>query len=511
MGIAAQARRGARSRPRAPAASSPRCAGRAARRAARAARPPTRGGLRRARARARQPARGAPSRRARHRRARRSRWRREGCRVRAAARARRPGRAPRSRARRGGTACPPRRSRAVRARRAAARRGRGRPRTPGRRAGSPTARPHRRRRGTSSAPRTRQPPQPASMADLTALDSVRTCMGHSRRVPSSRTEGRTAAPAEPESTAPAAAIAAPTVASRVLALQRSAGNQAVTALIQRAPAPTPAALTKLQQLLDDDKEEAAIAQMGTLTEDEAKAALDLPHLRKLAVKSFNDAEMTRGIASLKGGTLLQKLRWMIAEDVTDLARVWPLLVDKSVPAQEKTALYPQNDGRSYFMEICNDDEMAFVVDVLGGRLVQKLHWMFLEGTSWRDVVEKINKTGKEEREEIYTFAPMRGLFVDLLGDAEMAALVQMLGGTLDQQLSWMAAEGTNGALVFPKVRQAPDDQLAKVTDVTRKAIKKEISKDDYKRFLEMLDENLLASRTSSGGPSTRSSTGAPSC
>ena len=101
-------------------------------------------------------------------------------------------------------------------------------------------------------------------------------MGHSRRVPSSRTEGYTEAPAEPESTARPAAAAEPSVAGRVLALQRSAGNQAVTALIQRAPAPTPAALTKLQQLLDDDKEEAAIAQMGTLTEDEAKAALDLP-------------------------------------------------------------------------------------------------------------------------------------------------------------------------------------------------------------------------------------------
>ncbi len=192
-------------------------------------------------------------------------------------------------------------------------------------------------------------------------------MGDSRGVPSSRTEGRTEAAAEPESAARPAAAGEPTVAGRVLALQRSAGNQAVAALAsQRAPAPTPAALTKLQQLLDDDKEEAAIAQMGTLTEDEAKAALDLPHLRKLAVKSFNDAEMARGIASLKGGTLLQKLRWMIAEDVTDLARVWPLLVDKSVPAKEKTALYPQNDVRSYFIEICNDDEMASVVDVLGG-------------------------------------------------------------------------------------------------------------------------------------------------
>jgi hypothetical protein len=322
-------------------------------------------------------------------------------------------------------------------------------------------------------------------------------MGHSLAVPSSRTEGRTEAPAEPESAARPAAAGEPTVAGRVPALQRSAGNQAVAALLrerrlQRAPAATPAALTKLQQLLDDDKEEAAIAQMGTLTEDEAKAALDLPHLRKLAVKSFNDAEMARGIQSLRGGTLLQKLRWMIAEDVTDLARVWPLLVDKSVPANEKTALYPQNDVRSYFIEICNDDEMASVVDVLGGTLVQKLHWMLLEGTSWKAVIEKLNKhTSKDEREKVYEFAPMRGLFVDLLGDAEMAALVQALGGTLDQQLSWMAAEGTNGAFVFAKVRQAPDDQLAKVTADTRKAIKKEISGDDFKRFVEMLDEHLL--------------------
>ena len=81
------------------------------------------------------------------------------------------------------------------------------------------------------------------------------------------------------------------------------------------------------------------------------------------------------------------------------------------------------------------------------------------------MIEKLNKhTSKEQREKVYEFAPMRGLFVDLLDDAQMAALVQALGGTLDQQLSWMAAEGTNGGLVFAKVRQAPDDQLAKVSD-----------------------------------------------
>jgi hypothetical protein len=316
-------------------------------------------------------------------------------------------------------------------------------------------------------------------------------------VAGSRTEGRSEASLEPERTESAAPAGAPTVAGRVLALQRSAGNQAVAALVrggrlQRAPTATPDALTKLQSLLDDDQEEAAIAQMRALSADDAKRALDLPHLRGLAVKSFNDEEMARGIASLKGGTLLQKLRWMAAEDVTSFGLVWSMLVDKSVPAKEKTDLYSQNDIRSYFIDLCSKDQMASVVDVLGGGLLQKLHWMLLKGTSWKAVVDKLNAhPTRAEREQLYEFAPMKGLFVELLGDGEMAALVQALGGTLDQKLSWMAAEGTNGPLVFEKVRAAPDDELAKVTIATRKALTKEISSEDFKRFAEMLDERLL--------------------
>jgi hypothetical protein len=316
-------------------------------------------------------------------------------------------------------------------------------------------------------------------------------------VSSSRTEARSAASLEPERPEPAPAPGAPTVAGRMLALQRTAGNQAVAALVQgrrlqRAPTATPDGLAKLQSLLDDDKEEQAIAQMRALTEDEAKKALDRPDLKKLAVKSFNDEEMARGIASLKGGTLQQKLRWMAAEDVGSFGLVWSMLVDKSVPAKEKTDLYPQNDIRSYFISLCNDDEMAAVVDVLGGDLVQKLHWMLLEGTSWKAVVEKLNAhPTKTQREAVYKFAPMKGLFVELLDDGQMAALVQALGGTLDQKLEWMAAEGTNGPLVFEKVRRAPDDELAKVTIATRKAISKEISKEDFQRFVQMLDERLV--------------------
>ena len=322
-------------------------------------------------------------------------------------------------------------------------------------------------------------------------------MGDSPGVASSRTEGKAEAPPAPEQAEPTAAPGAPTVTGRVLALQRSAGNQAVAALVrggrlQRAPTATPDALTKLQTLLADDQEEAAIAQMRALNKEDAARALDLPHLRSLAVKSFNDEEMARGIASLKGGTLQQKLRWMKAEDVTSFGLVWSMLVDKSVPDKEKTDLYPQNDIRAYFIDLCSKDQMAAVVDVLGGSLLQKLHWMLLRGTSWKAVIEKLNAhPTRAEREKVYEFAPMKGLFVELLGDGEMAALVQALGGTLDQKLSWMAAEGTNGPLVFEKIRAAPDEELAKVTIATRKALTKELSSEDFRRVAQMLDERLL--------------------
>ena len=52
-------------------------------------------------------------------------------------------------------------------------------------------------------------------------------------------------------------------------------------------------------------------------------------------------------------------------------------------------------------------------------------------------------------------------------------------------------EGTSGAQVFEKVRRAPDDELAKVTKETRKAIRKEISGADFVRFVQMLDDRLL--------------------
>jgi hypothetical protein len=277
----------------------------------------------------------------------------------------------------------------------------------------------------------------------------------------------------------------------VLALQRAAGNRAVAAALQRAPTATKTPLDNLRALLDDDQEEQAIAAMGALSPTDAAALLKMADMRALAVEAFNDEEMARGITSLKGGTLLDKLTWLKAED-SNLGLVWPLLVNPSTPAAEKAELYQHNEMRDFFVDLCGDDEMASVVDVLGGTLEAKLNWMFNEGTSWKAVIAKFNATSdKAQKTALYPLDYMRKHFEDLLGDGEMAALVDMMGGTLDQKLTWMASEGTNGALVFPKVQQAPVGELKGVTPQTRKAVKEEISSGDYKQFVRMLDEGLL--------------------
>jgi hypothetical protein len=86
----------------------------------------------------------------------------------------------------------------------------------------------------------------------------------------------------------------------VLALQRTAGNAAVTALLAREPvaeknaAPTPR--EALRAMLANGDEEGAIAMMAVLSKDDAAIALGSKELRDLAVKAFNDKEIARSTA-----------------------------------------------------------------------------------------------------------------------------------------------------------------------------------------------------------------------
>jgi hypothetical protein len=209
--------------------------------------------------------------------------------------------------------------------------------------------------------------------------------------------------------APASAPAGPprvlTSVEHVLALQRTAGNVAVTSYLARqeggAATAAPSAIEALRELLDDGDEEGAIAKCATLLPDEATLALSDASLRAAAVDTFDDEEMSRAMIALRGGTLVQKLNWMSVEG-SDLELVWPLIIAPGVPATEKTALYDREYIRDFFVGLCDNEEMATLVNSLGGTVTQKLDWMIHEGTSGDLVFPVI---GMAPESELYITTP----------------------------------------------------------------------------------------------------------
>ncbi len=199
-----------------------------------------------------------------------------------------------------------------------------------------------------------------------------------------RRDNETAAVEPAPAVAAAAAPPARSSVARILALQRSAGNAAVTAYLAReeeGATATVSAIDAWRELLDDGDEEGAITHAGQLSPDDATTALTDQTLRALAVSTFDDEEMSRAMLALQGGTLLQKLNWMSVEG-SSLELVLPLITAATVPAEQKTELYERNYIRDLFVDMCSNEEMATVVGLLGGTLEQKLNWMLTEGADW---------------------------------------------------------------------------------------------------------------------------------
>jgi hypothetical protein len=258
---------------------------------------------------------------------------------------------------------------------------------------------------------------------------------------------------EPESAEERPPAPAPAAPSAILDLQRSAGNAAVSAMLARAPTATEAEtpLAKLRKLLQDDDEAGAISQFASLTPADAGTALADSGLRDLAVKAFDDEQMGRAMQSIKPGVrLLQKLNWMSVEG-SSFWLVWPLLIHRDVPAAEKTELYGQRFMRDFFVDICDDDQMATVVRTLGGTLAQKLDWMLAEGTSWKAVRPMIADPAVDapQRLKLYEGTDFRDKLTGMLNTAEVLDLVHLLGGTLSQRLNWLWVKGTNWRTVKP--------------------------------------------------------------
>ena len=336
--------------------------------------------------------------------------------------------------------------------------------------------------GRVAVPTNSPPPEPA--------------IGYARRMAARALPRRTP---EPEQSVEAGLsrgnTAVPTGHDRILAVQRSAGNGAVCALLMRAPGATAApraeaaGIAELRRLLQAGDEHAAIAHMGRMTPNDAAIALGMGDLRSLAVKAFDDAQMAHAMYALKGGTLLQKLNWMSVED-SSWELVKPLLVDPSLPPQQKTELYAHNYMRTFFSSICGDERMEEAVVLLGGSLEQQLNWMFVEGTSVEAVRRRIRAHDPAKRPAIYRREYMRAFFVDLLGDAGMAEMVDLIGGPLNDRLRWMAAEDTNFKAVAARIKAAADADL-RVDAETRAALREDLSAKEFKRIEDMLDRGVL--------------------
>ena len=309
---------------------------------------------------------------------------------------------------------------------------------------------------------------------------------------------RDAAPPQPApGAAPPATVRPALTRDGLLALQRTAGNAAVGALLQRAPTAAPPAadpVATLRTLLRDGDESGAIAHMGRLEPDVAAQVLGMGDVRSLAVKAFDNEEMAHAMYALRGGSLVQKLNWM-SEEGSSWSLIKPLLTDPRLPDAEKRTVYTRHYLYKLFESACDDDEMEQAVVLLGGPLLAQLRWMFHEGTSETAVRRRISARPSDERIELYRHDDMRDWFSRLLGDAGMASIVDLIGGKLDDKLRWMAYEDTNLAAVAAKIRSASDTDYKTVSADTRARLNEDIGGRDWEQVEAMLDRGVLWAET----------------
>ena len=152
---------------------------------------------------------------------------------------------------------------------------------------------------------------------------------------------------------------------------------------------------------------------------------------------------------LLGGTLEWKLGW-IKEEGADWQRLVQVIA--AAPEAERAPIRESVTWEDYFVGECDNEGMAKVVAGLGGTLEWRLGWMRDEGTSWDYVARELRMQPPEaERAVIRASADWRAFFVDICGNTEMSEAVDLLGGTLDFKLQWMAAEGADWPQLKEKI------------------------------------------------------------
>ena len=120
------------------------------------------------------------------------------------------------------------------------------------------------------------------------------------------------------------------------------------------------------------------------------------------------------------------------------------------------------DLRDLAVKAFNDKEMArAVTGMKGGTLLQKINWLAAEGSDWALVRRLITQPGvpAEQKTELYKYEWTRSFFTSVCDDDEMQEAVRLLGGSVEQKLNWMVTEGTNAKAVFDLATSTTDDKM----------------------------------------------------
>ena len=190
--------------------------------------------------------------------------------------------------------------------------------------------------------------------------------------------------------------------------------------------------------------------MRELSREESDDVLSSDEFENLAVGAFDDDEMLSGVYAL-GGNLVFSLLWLFSE-----GNPWEhhkAFLESRADDRDRVLTNP--GLRSLYVDLIGDDEMAELVDLVGGTLGNKLEWMQAEGASWPQLAAKIDAAPSDERLAVIDRRDIQAVFVEACDDPQMAEAADKLGGTVVQKFGWVLAEGSNYGILANWVAAAP--------------------------------------------------------
>jgi hypothetical protein len=269
---------------------------------------------------------------------------------------------------------------------------------------------------------------------------------------------------DPSARAPAAEAGGPVAFAAqpqgILALQRSAGNQAVTrmlataprpggagGLLQREPAATQTDIQRLNEMLDSFNvpESEVIALIAGMSAADKQGVATAGYRGRLA-SALNFGEMMRVVTVLPL-TLAQKLEWLKEAATLTSAIGYDEIraLVTAAPQAERDAL--KDAWKAFFVDVCTNATMVTALNDLGFDLMTKLTWLRAEMTvtsaelDYATIRPWITAASQADRDALKTDA-WKGFFVDVCTNATMFTALTDLAFDLVTKLTWLRAEMT---------------------------------------------------------------------